>query len=298
MKKLFSFFITLLFIIIVRAQNVGIGTPAPVEKLDVSGNVNITGTIKANGVAGTNGQVLKTNNSGVLEWANISDFKNFENFSSIGAGSWTVPANITRILIEAWAGGGGGSGFGGGGGGGYITAYFTVVPGNSVSFNIGDNGGPGNSGSALATDGKPTTATVGAVTITASGGLGSKVYDATPPVGIYAATGGAYSVSPASFLNYMGLPGKDGEPNHLIYQQSSATTYLEVTMGGTGGNAGNQQQSGGNGCYTLYNVSTTTMVRYTAPAVGKKPGGGGGGNYTSSGYYGTSGGDGKIIIHY
>ena len=43
----------------VNAQNVGINNPNPNEKLDVNGNINVTGTIKANGSAGSPNQVLK-----------------------------------------------------------------------------------------------------------------------------------------------------------------------------------------------------------------------------------------------
>ena len=46
-----------------QAQNVGIGNPIPAEKLDVTGNINVTGTIKANGVDGTANQVLAKNAS-------------------------------------------------------------------------------------------------------------------------------------------------------------------------------------------------------------------------------------------
>jgi hypothetical protein len=51
-----------------QAQNVGIGNSSPAEKLDVTGNINVTGTIKANGVDGTPNQVLMKNNAGNLEW--------------------------------------------------------------------------------------------------------------------------------------------------------------------------------------------------------------------------------------
>jgi|GEM_PF-4636566 len=46
-----------------QAQNAGIGTISPSQKLDVNGNINLTGTIKANGVNGTAGQVLMKNNT-------------------------------------------------------------------------------------------------------------------------------------------------------------------------------------------------------------------------------------------
>jgi hypothetical protein len=56
MKKIF----TLIFLIpfFALAQNVGVGTPTPIERLDVNGNINVNGTIKVNGVDGNAGQVF------------------------------------------------------------------------------------------------------------------------------------------------------------------------------------------------------------------------------------------------
>ena len=48
--------------------NVGIGTTAPSKKLDIAGDINLTGTIFANGTTGTNGQVLSSNGAGALTW--------------------------------------------------------------------------------------------------------------------------------------------------------------------------------------------------------------------------------------
>jgi hypothetical protein len=75
MKKLLL--LSLLAIAIsTQAQNVGIGNPAPAEKLDVRGNINLTGTIKANGVDGTARQVLAKNESNNLAWVNTAHTNN------------------------------------------------------------------------------------------------------------------------------------------------------------------------------------------------------------------------------
>lgn len=52
MKYNFIFSI-ILFSFTSAAQNVGVGITNPAERLDVNGNINVTGTIKANGVDGT-----------------------------------------------------------------------------------------------------------------------------------------------------------------------------------------------------------------------------------------------------
>lgn len=85
------------------------------------------------------------------------------------SGTWTVPANVTSIKVEAWGGGGGGGvaffGSGGGGGGG---AYKTlpsipVTPGQTFSIVIGQGGGSG-------TDGGQTTFSGNGFSVVAKGG--------------------------------------------------------------------------------------------------------------------------------
>jgi hypothetical protein len=51
--------------------NVGLGTEIPTEKLDVTGNVKITGEIKPNGTSGVLNHVLKSNGSGGMSWGPI-----------------------------------------------------------------------------------------------------------------------------------------------------------------------------------------------------------------------------------
>ena len=53
MKKIVLFISTLLNFFWCVAQNVGVGTATPTEKLDVNGNLNVNGQLKINGNAGT-----------------------------------------------------------------------------------------------------------------------------------------------------------------------------------------------------------------------------------------------------
>jgi hypothetical protein len=75
MKKLLLLSL-LAFYAQINAQNVGIGNPAPTEKLDVTGNINVTGTIKANGAGGMANQVLAKNASNNLAWVNTANANN------------------------------------------------------------------------------------------------------------------------------------------------------------------------------------------------------------------------------
>ncbi|MBL7886596.1 MAG: hypothetical protein JNJ52_07605, partial [Flavobacterium sp.] len=60
------------------------------------------------------------------------------------SGTFTVPAGVTSITVEAWGGGGkggsrtfGNNGYGGGGGGAYARKVVTVIPGNTYTVNVG-----------------------------------------------------------------------------------------------------------------------------------------------------------------
>lgn len=63
--------------------NVGIGTQNPTDKLDLTGNLKMTGELRPNGVGGTQGQVLTANGDGTMFWA-LS--QNGEETS--GSGTW------------------------------------------------------------------------------------------------------------------------------------------------------------------------------------------------------------------
>src|SRR5690349_20174342 len=88
-------------VVLVTAQKVGINKTNPTEAPDVNGNVNISGTLKANGATGTSGQVLISSGTG-LTWGSLFGYKHCQMFYVSGAGSWQVPAGIKEIMVEAW----------------------------------------------------------------------------------------------------------------------------------------------------------------------------------------------------
>lgn len=69
------------------------------------------------------------------------------------SGTWTAPADVTFVTVEAWGAGGAGGGktnkltgvAGGGGGGAYASNTVAVTPGNSYSYTVGA-GGTGSTG--------------------------------------------------------------------------------------------------------------------------------------------------------
>lgn len=272
---------------VLYAQNVGIGTTTPVEKLDISGNINLSGTIKTNGIDGLPNQVLMKNSSGNLVWGHLSEYKNFVTFTTVGYNTWIVPAGVTKILVEAWGGGGGASPYGGGGGAGYISAVFPVTPGGILNYNVGDGGLSGF----LPTGGFPSGATIGSYSISATPGgaatTGSQGYEASA---------GSYYVTPAVSSFYIQV-GEAGGANKFEYFQSNATTFIESHTGGRGGNAGNSTNTGGKGAYLVKNVATSTTIYQILPSGPKIPGGGAG-CPLFSGAPPYTGGQGMVIIHY
>ena len=59
------------------AQNVGVGTTTPTEKLDVNGNINLSGQLKVAGIAGMANQVLAKDGSNNLSWIDLAGYKKF-----------------------------------------------------------------------------------------------------------------------------------------------------------------------------------------------------------------------------
>jgi hypothetical protein len=158
--------------------NVGIGTTTPAQKLVVSGNLNITGagnaiifpdgTVQATAGTGAGGGTI----TGVTAGTGLSGGGTAGNVTlslAIGSvngvmeflssGTFTVPPNITHLMIEMWGGGGSGStpsgcsggdgsGMAAGGGGAYTRTVITVVPGATYGITVGAGGaaGGGNGG--------------------------------------------------------------------------------------------------------------------------------------------------------
>ena len=57
------------------------------------------------------------------------------------SGSFVVPAGITRLLVEMWGGGSDNlPGTGAGGGGAYARSVITVIPGSTLTVQVGSHG--------------------------------------------------------------------------------------------------------------------------------------------------------------
>jgi hypothetical protein len=202
------------------AQKVGINKASPTEALDVNGNVNISGALKANGQAGTSGQVLTSTGTG-LTWGSLFGYKHCQMFYAAGSASWIVPAGVKEIMVEAWGGGGGYGDYVGGTSGSYARVVQTVSPGSSINYSIGTGGaikGPGGN----------TTVTLPEGTLTALGA------GPITPSGSYELMG-VNNINPAGSMPAFYMPGNRGTTTHYDFGQKSSTVYTQTTYLSSGG---------------------------------------------------------------
>jgi hypothetical protein len=85
---------------IISGSNVGIGTTTPSEKLHVSGNLRVTGTIiDSNNSAGTSGQVLSSTGSGT-DWVSLSEISGVDGTGTANyVAKWSDTDTITNSQL-------------------------------------------------------------------------------------------------------------------------------------------------------------------------------------------------------
>lgn len=203
------------------------------------------------------------------------------------SGTFTVPAGVTTVTVEAWGAGGHGGDrtltgrSGGGGGGAYAKGTATVTPGQTYTVNVGAGATGDTAG------GDSSFSFSGTLYIMAKGG------NSAPNNGSTAGSGGASGSSIGNIVKYSGgngfattsqIAGGGGSGASTNANGVNATNQTGASPSGTGGGDGGdgRNNSGGNG------------------QNGAAPGGGGGGSYKSNGTNrgGGDGGDGRVIITY
>lgn len=183
--------------------------------------------------------------------------------TATGAGSFVVPAGVTRIRFRIVGPGGGGGGTnatantsgGGGGSGGYIEHIETVTPGDTITYSIGT---AGTGGATTATAGTSSTITVNGVTYTAGAGQGGTATTAgaggtnsggTPLISVPGQTGGGASVAAT-----LGVSSSGGNVfrgigfGGLTPQNAAGSSGIGFGAGGSGASTNNATaRTGGNG---------------------------------------------------
>ena len=284
--------ILLLFYTSLQAQNVGIGNPSPQEKLDVNGNINLTGNLMIHGNAGQNGQVL-TMNGGSMVWMDKSRFKNVALYTN--SGTFTVPTNVSEIMIEMWGAGGGGHNPGGGGGSGaYFLGAIPVSPTNEITITIG-TGGSGGGASTNATSGTTTQVTAPGFTFSSfGGGLADSLQSATLHRNI-GGGGGLVGVSPSTFRNFIQYPGNPGQPTFDSYLAITPTVFRVLTHYGIGGVppfSGNTPDTPATKYTDENGIMHWSYFNPSAPKFGN------GGSVAPTSTVGHPGGNGRVILYY
>jgi hypothetical protein len=133
---------------------VGIGTASPTAELDVIGQVAADQLKLRAGAAA--GRVLTSDADGAASWQPTPSNRtpdNMAEFWAPGLHTWTAPAGVTTVVVQAWGAGGSGAGRGptfgashgagggGGGSGGYGRRAVTVTPGVTYHVFAGNGGG-------------------------------------------------------------------------------------------------------------------------------------------------------------
>ena len=273
----------------IAQNNVGIGITNPSEKLDLNGNMNITGTIKTTGVAGRPGEVLGTNDAGNLAWLSSQRFKYSRMITQLGLVNVTLPTDVTEIMVEQIGAGGGGAFGGGGGSGGYMQVIIKIPA--AITSAIVYNGGGGtyattNIGSGV--DGESSSFNIAGNTFSAIGGDAAG-FD-FPGISRATNTFLPTVICLSSFV----IDGRAGHINSYDYVQRSSTIFEQLIKGGQGGTP-YMYGMGGEGTEALVNGTVYTKLTYGP--IGAF-GGGGGGGYTTAGRFGGNGANGVTIIRW
>lgn len=218
-----------------------------------------------------------------------------EVITSAGSGTFTVPAGVTALTVEAWGSGGGGAASGsndaGGGGGGGAFARIdslAVTPGQVIDFVVG--AGAGNPGAG--NPGQPGQASwfLAPSTLLAQGGGGGGVGS------ISAGGAGGSAASSVGDVRWSGGNGGAGLDSNPPAQRGGGGGGGSAFATEDGGNGGDGAQNApGAGGLGTGNGGAGGQATVTAGEPGSAPGGGGGG---CSGAGAGGGGDGRLVISY
>lgn len=202
-----------------------------------------------------------------------SGYRNMLVFSTPGTTSWTAPTGITRVFVQAVGGGGGSSGNSttlagaGGGGGEYRAGIIPVTPGVVYTIIVAAGGAGGGSG--------------------ASGSGGGFSSFANNTTNFIIANGG----SPGGLSGTASGGGAGGTGG-------TGTFGVQGNYGGDGGTAGIVLSGYGGGGAVLGSSIRGGFVSSGGGQPGTFPGGGGGGNYDLSGFAGSAGAGGVVILEW
>lgn len=228
-----------------------------------------------------------------------------------GMYTWTVPAGVTTITVQAWGGGGGGgggggdwtSGGGGGGGGGYAQKDFSVTSGQTYQIMVGKWGDGGSSYSGIGGTGTTLglsggNSQFGSSLLIANGGEGGQ-----SNFGVCTGSSGGRGGTSSTTGAIVVAGGNGGYGSGCTGQGTGGTGGIAPSEnGGNGAGANGGGNAGGGGGASRDGNGGRGAGITNSPTCGENgiaPGGGGGGNgYYSSNCQAGTGAGGRIVITY
>jgi len=230
-----------------------------------------------------------------------------QNFTTAGNQTWTCPAGVTSVQVEAWGSGGGGggcgaiyTGAGGGAGGSYVRYSVSVTPNTVYYLTVGAGGAGGLEG----TGGTATAGGTGGSSYFGNSAAGNSAGALVLAVG--GPGGAADNTAGTSGSNYHDSSFGSGTVSGNV-PASGATANTAGSNGGTGPGTSKGAGNGGNGAGPTGSSSGgaggagASSAGNGAPGIAPGGGGGGGdegGSFSTSNGTGGAGGAGKIILTY
>jgi hypothetical protein len=210
--------------------------------------------------------------------------------------TWTVPAGITKIWVEAWAAGSAGFsiqpttttnatsiGFRGGNAGDFGSFLMNVSSGELITVRVGKGGNSVNN--------------IGGSTMIISSIAPVKSYTIWQKLPNLTLTiGGVATNEIPDLIQY--VAGESGHLTKISYEQSSATQFRRVVSGGKGGDSYPAQKGSGEGLTISFDAATGEHLMGGLISIGSRdgssPGAGGGVSFGST----NNGGVGMVILHW
>ena len=198
------------------------GAPGPIGLTGATGAQGVTGATGSTGSQGPTGATGSIGPQGAIGPAGpagpggISGFQLF----TTTVNNFTVPANVTHLIVELIGGGGGGgagaicgnitgNAGGGGGGGAYTKAFLTVSPGTEYTVSVATGGSGGTLGGATQI------MYLGAVLAFANGGAAGVSADENACCTNGAGGVGGSTAGNSAVFASPGLPGQPGTTSGL-----------------------------------------------------------------------------------